>query len=250
MNERIVWFDEERKSSGQEPSSRTYTLEKTDHDAALQALQEAGLEIIMSEDLSDLRSLLTGGEPMLLLAELKRVDEWNGWQLIAELRDQGMDLPVLVMSGAGSGEGAVAAFKAGANDYLSHPIHTGELTCRIINLLILSGRRRRKNHLLKIDGLILDPGCRHVNRDGQQLKLTGKEFDLLYYLAAHAGQICPRTEILQQVWGYNFEADTNVVDVYIRHIRLKVDKGYRNKLIHTVRGSGYVMRASPGDATC
>ncbi|OBZ19508.1 hypothetical protein A8L34_00885 [Bacillus sp. FJAT-27264] len=225
-------------------------MEKTDHDAALQALQEAGLEIIMSEDLSDLRSLLTGGEPMLLLAELKRVDEWNGWQLIAELRDQGMDLPVLVMSGAGSGEGAVAAFKAGANDYLSHPIHTGELTCRIINLLILSGRRRRKNHLLKIDGLILDPGCRHVNRDGQQLKLTGKEFDLLYYLAAHAGQICPRTEILQQVWGYNFEADTNVVDVYIRHIRLKVDKGYRNKLIHTVRGSGYVMRASPGDATC
>ncbi|MFC3749822.1 winged helix-turn-helix domain-containing protein [Paenibacillus sp. GCM10012306] len=250
MNEIIVWFKEVREDSGQEPNGGTYIQEKADHDAVLQALSEAGLKITMSEDLEDLRSLLIEGEPLLLLAELERANEWDGWQLIAELRDQGMELPVFVISGAGAGEGAVAAFKAGANDYLSRPIHTGELTCRIINLLILSGRRRRKNHLLKIDGLVLDPSCRHVNRDGQQLKLTGKEFDLLYYLAAHAGQICPRTEILQQVWGYNFEADTNVVDVYIRHIRLKVDKGYRNKLIHTVRGSGYVMRASPGDATC
>ncbi|NUU62807.1 response regulator [Paenibacillus agri] len=249
MNERIIWIQEERKDSGEGTNSGTYTQEKIDHDAVLQALLEAGLEITISEDLRDLRLLLTGGDPILLLAELERADEWEGWRLVTELRDQGMDLPVLVMSGAGSGEDAVAAFKAGANDYLSRPIHTGELTCRILNLLILSGRRR-KNHLLKIDGLILDPSSRHVNRDGNQLKLTGKEFDLLYYLAVHAGQICPRTEILQQVWGYNFEADTNVVDVYIRHIRLKVDKGYRNKLIHTIRGTGYVMRASHGDATC
>jgi two-component system copper resistance phosphate regulon response regulator CusR len=133
---------------------------------------------------------------------------------------------------------------------MARPVHTGEFKCRVLNLLKLTGRRRGLASLLKVDGLLLDPSRRQVSRDGVELKMTPKEFDLLHYLAVNLGEICPRNEILQQVWGYHFHADTNVVDVYIRHIRMKVDKGHRNKLIHTVRGTGYVLRAPESSATC
>lgn len=132
---------------------------------------------------------------------------------------------------------------------MEKPVHTGEFKRRILNLLKLTGRRRDTVSLLKVDGLLLDPGRRQVSRDGTELKMTPKEFDLLYYLAENLGEVCPRAEILQQVWGYHFHADTNVVDVYIRHLRLKVDKGRRNKLIHTVRGTGYVLRTPESGAT-
>lgn len=249
MNEVIVWFQERHSPEGN-GGSQEQVQRKEEQERIRQALLGAGLQMTRSEEPEDLRSLFTGGEPALLLAELNAIRTWAGWEIVAELREQGIELPVFVISDAAPGEGTVEAFKAGANDYLMSPVYTEELLWRIMNLLMLSGRRRRMSHLLRIDGLVLDPGRRHVNRDGREVKLTGKEFDLLYYLAVHAGQICPRTEILRQVWGYHFDADTNVVDVYIRHLRLKVDKGCRVKLIHTVRGSGYVLRASPGDATC
>lgn len=125
---------------------------------------------------------------------------------------------------------------------MERPVHTGEFSCRVVNLLKLTGRRRDTATLLKVDGLVLDPGRRQVSRDGAEVRMTPKEFDLLHYLVVNQGEVCPRDEILRQVWGYHFHPDTNVVDVYIRHIRSKVDKGRRTKLIHTVRGAGYVLR--------
>ncbi|OKP77856.1 hypothetical protein A3842_15810 [Paenibacillus sp. P3E] len=244
VNETIAWF-----VSGQ-PAGALEGLEagrdKGEHMNLLQALQDLGLHTAIIEDLEDLRLLLSRVEPVLLIAELDHAAEWTGWGLISDLRDQGKRIPVMVISSEAYGEAAVAAFEAGGNEYMVKPVHTGEFKCRVDNIIRLTGRHRDRSSLLLVDGLMLDPTRRMVKRDGMDLKMTPKEFDLLYYLAVNLGEVCPRDEILQQVWGYHFHADTNVVDVYIRHIRLKVDKGHKNKLIHTVRGTGYVMRAPEG----
>ncbi len=230
MNETIVWF-----RAGEEDSGLTESL-----------LSELGLQTAISEDPEDLRLLLTRMQPVLLLAEIRDAGAWTGWNIISEHRSQGAFIPVMVIASGGSSEEAVAVFEAGGNEYMKSPFHDGEFRCRVMNLLWLTGRRRGPEALIKIDGLMLDASRRLVSRDGIRLSLTPKEFDLLYYLAVNQGEVCPRDEILRHVWGYHFHADTNVVDVYIRHIRIKVDKGHRNKLIHTVRGTGYVLRAPGG----
>lgn len=238
MNEQIIWY----KSDA--------CVRMEEEDAKIErVLNDISLQVIKSEDPEDLRSSISKVEPVLLLADLCEVGEWGGWSMISAIREEGVLLPVFVISGVHSGEGAVSAFSAGGNDYMAKPLHIGEFKSRVLNLLSLTGRRRNLNHLLKVDGLSLDPSRRYVTRDGIELVLTPKEFDLLYYLAANQGIICSRNEILRQVWGYHFQADTNVVDVYIRYIRKKVDKGHKNKLIHTVRGTGYVMRAPEGSTS-
>ncbi len=248
MNEQIVWYAPKQNSENINADEDNKMTEE-ERIVLVQALLDIGLEALISEDLEDLRLSISKVEPKLLLAELRVVEVWEGWDLITSIRDLGTVLPVMVIASKYSGELAVAAFEAGGNEFMSRPLHIGEFKCRILNLLTLTGRRRSLNHLLKIDGLMLDPSRRLVSRNGIELKMTPKEFDLLYYLAANLGSVCPRNEILSQVWGYKFQADTNVVDVYIRHIRMKVDKGHRNKLIHTVRGTGYVMRVPEGGTT-
>lgn len=245
MNEQIVWYAPKQNFANINANEDN---EKTEAERIVveQALLDIGIQTVISTDIEDLRLLLSRLEPKLLLAELQEVEMWEGWDLITSVRDMGTVLPVMVIASEYSGEIAVAAFKAGGNEFMSRPLHIGEFKCRILNLLTLTGRRRDLNHLLKIDGLMLDPSRRFVSRNGIELKMTPKEFDLLYYLAVNLGSVCPRNEILSQVWGYKFQADTNVVDVYIRHIRMKVDKGHRNKLIHTIRGIGYVMRVPEG----
>ncbi|UQZ37146.1 DNA-binding response regulator [Paenibacillus sp. PK3_47] len=233
MNEAVVWYSSQRAD---EEQARLITG----------VFDELGLQTAKSEDPGDLRLLLTGVEPLLMLAELNNISEWAGWGIISEMREQGMFFPVMVVAAGREERVIVEAFENGGNEYMSSPLHRGEFKCRVRNLLMLTGRRRGLDSLLKVDGLLLDPARRLVSRDEIPLTLTPKEFDLLYYLAANLGHACPREEILKHVWGYHFHADTNVVDVYIRHIRLKVDKGYRHKLIHTVRGTGYVMRAPQG----
>lgn len=238
MNEQIIWYKSDASVGMEEEVEQ---IEKV--------LNDIGLQVIKSEDPEDLRSSISKVEPVLMLADLCEVGEWVGWSIISAIREEGVLLPVFVISGVHSGEGAVSAFSAGGNDYMAKPLHIGEFKSRVLNLLSLTGRRRNLNHLLKVDGLSLDPSRRYVTRDGIELVLTPKEFDLLYYLAANQGIICSRNEILRQVWGYHFQADTNVVDVYIRYIRKKVDKGHKNKLIQTVRGTGYVMRAPEGSTS-
>lgn len=235
MNEIVAWF-----------KGDTSQAEGVNREQIEELFSELGLQTEISEDPEDLRLLLTRIRPVLLLAETSDAGVWQGWDIITEYRSQGSFMPVMVIAGEGGSEDTVAVFEAGGNEYMKSPLHTGEFRCRVMNLLWLTGRRRGLESFIKIDGLMLDSSRRLVSRDGARLSLTPKEFDLLYYLAAHQGEICPRDEILRHVWGYHFHADTNVVDVYIRHIRIKVDKGYRNKLIHTVRGTGYMLRAPDG----
>lgn len=231
LNEQVVWI----------PSKLIVT--EDEHADLERALLDLGLKTIISEDLEDLHLLLTRIEPVLLLLELRKSEGWPGWEIISTIREEGRILPIMVISGDGSSNGAVTAFQSGGNEYMSRPLHIEEFKCRIRNLLELTGKRRGLGNLLRVDGLIIDPSSRLVSREGKEIKMTPKEFELLYYLAGNLGHICPRDEILKKVWGYHFHTSTNVVDVYIRHIRAKVDKGHRNKLIHTVRGTGYVLKA-------
>jgi two-component system, OmpR family, copper resistance phosphate regulon response regulator CusR len=242
LNETIIWFVP-RWENGSDKSAIDEDWAEKKRITAGKLLEDIGLDISVSTDLKDLRIQLSQGEPVLVVAEITDAGAWAGWEEIITARDMGRQLPVIVISVGGGPDAAVAVFEAGGNDYMDKPLHPEEFRCRVRNLLSLTGKRRLGNYVLKIGGLILEPTRRHVIREGQEMELTPKEFDLLHYLATNAGEICLREEILSRVWGYQFPTDTNVVDVYIRHLRAKVDKGYRHKLIHTVRGAGYVLRA-------
>ncbi len=240
MDEMMIWFFPVGKEGSnfldttQERVSERVVIER--------ALHDTGLTVVETSDAESLKDRLGQQDAALLIAEIRDAGRWEGWNTVASLRENGKYLPVLVISGQQGGDAAEAAFKSGANDYMAYPLHPGELRCRIENLLTLTSRRRASG-TLKLDGLTLEPSRRRAVRDGKDLKLTAKEFALLYYLVANSGEICSRENILRHVWGYHFHTDTNVTDVYIRHLRLKVDKGYRQKLIHTVRGAGYVVKA-------
>ncbi|AIQ64299.1 hypothetical protein PSTEL_15595 [Paenibacillus stellifer] len=207
-----------------------------------QVLDDTGMHVLTCSQTEQLGEILKHGDASLLLVQLEDVPSWEGWRVVDTVREDGIRLPVLAVSGVRGGDAAAASLKSGANDYMTYPLHAGELAARIMNLLELAGIRSRKS-VLKIGGLVLDRPRRSAVREGRNLQLTSKEFALLYYLAENCGEICTREMILRQVWGYHFHAGTNVVDVYIRHLRMKVDKGYRQKLIYTVRGAGYVIRA-------
>lgn len=242
VDERIIWFASRWEATGDHNVTEEEWSDQIRRDAR-ELLIDIGLTIVVSTDMKDLRLQLLLEEPALLIAVLKDAVKWAGWEEINGARENGKMLPVFVISEGGGPTAAVAVFEAGGNEYMDKPFHFEEFRCRVRNLLSLTGRKRLGNVVLRIDGLLLEPTRRHVSRDGEVMKLTPKEFDLLYYLASNAGEVCPREEILSQVWDYQFHAETNVVDVYIRHLRKKVDKGYRNKLIHTIRGTGYVLKA-------
>ncbi|SET32594.1 response regulator transcription factor [Paenibacillus sp. NFR01] len=236
MNETVIGYA--TGYAGQSEEDRRGTAEFP----VKQYLAELGLNLLYCDSMTKLQELLLSSEPALLLAALPVGANWEGWPLISDIRERGIVLPVMVVAFTGSPEDAAGAFAAGSNEYMPLPLHGGEFKARVANLLHLSGRRSAGTPL-RVDGLIFDPGRRHVSRDGVEISMTPKEYELLYYLARHTGKICSREEILRHVWGYHFHVGTNVVDVYIRHIRQKVDRGKRKKLISTVRGSGYVLRA-------
>lgn len=156
---------------------------------------------------------------------------------------RGRRFPVILIMEYHDTESIVDGFEAGANDVIVHPVQSEELLARIQNLLgIFQISQVHQNRTVTVDDLIIEPQSRSVKRGDTSMALTAKEYDLLLYLASHANQVCSREEILKKVWDYDFDMGTNVVDVYIRHLRKKVDRGYRNKLIHTVRGVGYILK--------
>jgi two-component system, OmpR family, copper resistance phosphate regulon response regulator CusR len=165
----------------------------------------------------------------------------DGWSLIAELRKAEIHTPVLFLTARDSVPDRVKGFDLGADDYLIKPFHFSELLARVRSLLRRSPERREE--ILTVGDLEIDARRHKVTRAGNILSLTPKEFSLLLYLASSAGDIVSRTEIVEQVWDINFDTGTNVVDVMIRRLRAKLDDPFETKLLHTIRGVGYVLRA-------
>jgi two-component system copper resistance phosphate regulon response regulator CusR len=164
----------------------------------------------------------------------------DGWSLLAELRKAEIHTPVLFLTARDSVPDRVKGFDLGADDYLIKPFHFSELLARVRSLLRRSPERREET--ITVGDLEIDPRRHKVTRGRTTLNLTPKEFSLLLFLASSAGDIVSRTEIVEQVWDINFDTGTNVVDVMMRRLRAKVDDPFETKMIHTIRGVGYVLR--------
>lgn len=165
----------------------------------------------------------------------------DGLTLVAEARARGNDAPVLILSALGQVDDRVTGLRAGGDDYLAKPYAFSELLARIEAL----ARRRKPGEaetLLKVGDLELDRLSHTVRRAGTLIPLQPREFRLLEYLMKHAGQVVTRTMLLENVWDYHFDPQTNVIDVHISRLRSKVDKGFGDALLHTVRGAGYMIR--------
>ncbi len=166
----------------------------------------------------------------------------NGIEICRRLRASKNFVPVLLLTALGTTENVVTGLNAGADDYMIKPFKFSELEARISALARRSNQDNRPNDILVIEDLEIDGRSKSVKRSGESIVLTAKEFKLLFYLAKNAGNILSREQLLDNVWDINFDMNTNVVDVYINYLRNKIDKPFENKLIHTMKGLGYVIR--------
>lgn len=161
----------------------------------------------------------------------------NGIEILRKLRQQGQNAAVLALTARDATADKVETFEAGADDYLTKPFAFAELVVRVKALLRRTPATRSQT--LKVGDLELDRLTQQVRRTGKKIDLTSKEYALLEYLASNSGRVLSRTMIIEHVWDQSFEGLTNIVDVYVRHLRTKVDEGHDLKLIRTVRGVGY-----------
>ncbi|WP_310620716.1 response regulator transcription factor [Flexibacterium corallicola] len=167
----------------------------------------------------------------------------DGLSIIQELRKSGNTTPVLIISALSQVDDRVKGLRAGGDDYLPKPYAVSELLARIEAL----DRRQAPGAIettLQVGDLVLDRLAHTVSRNNQELTLQPREFRLLEYLMKNAGQVVTRTMLLENVWDYHFDPQTNVIDVHISRLRSKIDKGFETQLLHTVRGSGYTIRDS------
>ncbi|PXY40783.1 DNA-binding response regulator [Flavobacterium cheongpyeongense] len=166
----------------------------------------------------------------------------NGIEICRRLRSSKNFVPILLLTALGTSENIVTGLNAGADDYLVKPFKFGELDARVNALNRRANQETDKADSIIIGDLEINGKAKIVKRDGESIVLTAKEFKLLYYLAKNTGRIVSRDQILDNVWDINFDMNTNVVDVYINYLRKKIDKPFKTKLIHTMKGLGYVIQ--------
>jgi DNA-binding response OmpR family regulator len=164
----------------------------------------------------------------------------SGLTVLQQLRQHHNHTPILLLSARGEVNDRVEGLNLGADDYLAKPFVLAELVARV-RALVRRGNEP-KSELLRVADLALDTVSRQVRRGETVFDLAAREYRLLEFLMRSAGRVCGRTTILEKVWNYHFDPGTNIVDVYVRRLREKIDAGFENKLLHTVRGAGYVLK--------
>lgn len=168
----------------------------------------------------------------------------DGLSIIRTLRASDDSTPILVLSALGQVDDRVKGLQAGGDDYLVKPFAFSELEARLDALIRRSKGAQSTETVLNVGDLEMDLLAREVRRDSQVIALQPRDFQLLEYLMRHAGQVVTRTMLLENVWDYHFDPQTNVIDVHISRLRAKIDKGFSHSLIHTVRGAGYKIDAA------
>ncbi|MCO7515037.1 heavy metal response regulator transcription factor [Pseudomonas guariconensis] len=204
-----------------------------------QGLSEAGFATELAGDGDTGLHLALGGDHDLLILDVMLPGR-NGWQILQAVRQAGLDTPVLFLTARDAVQDRVHGLELGADDYLVKPFAFSELLARVRSLL-RRGASPSLDTSLTLADLRLDLIRRRAERGGQRIDLTAKEFALLELLLRRQGEVLPKSLIASQVWDMNFDSDTNVIEVAIRRLRLKIDDAHDNKLIHTVRGMGYVL---------
>ena len=183
-----------------------------------------------------------GGYDVLVIDRmLPRLD---GLSLIRSLREQKDETPALILSALAQVDDRVKGLRAGGDDYLPKPYAFSELLARVEVLARRRGAPASEPTTYRVGELVLDRLAHRVTRAGQEIVLQPREFRLLEYLMQHAGQAVTRTMLLENVWDYHFDPQTNVIDVHVSRLRAKVDKGFEQPMIHTIRGAGYMVRDS------
>ena len=217
-----------------------------DRDAAdylVKAFREVGHVADQAHDGEEGLALALDGEYDVLIVD-RMLPKRDGLSVIGTLRGKGIETPALILSALAQVDDRVKGLRAGGDDYLPKPYSFAELLARIE---VLSRRRggRGEETVYRVADLELDRLSHQVSRGKQDISLQPREFRLLEYLMKHAGQVVTRTMLLENVWDYHFDPQTNVIDVHISRLRSKIDKGFSQPLLHTVRGAGYMVR-DPG----
>lgn len=206
-----------------------------------QGLTEAGFLVELATDGLSGQTRAVSGEHDLVILDVMLPGR-DGWQVLAAMREAGLQQPVLFLTARDAIEDRVQGLELGADDYLVKPFAFAELLARVRTLL-RRGSPMPQDTSLEAADLRLDLLSRRVERNGQRIDLTSKEFALLELLLRSQGEVLPKALIASRVWGINFDSETNVIEVAIRRLRAKVDDAFQPKLIHTIRGIGYVLEA-------
>lgn len=204
------------------------------------ALEEESYAVDLCEDGAQGLDLALSGSYDLIVIDLM-LPSLPGMEILKRIRREQIQTPVIILTAQSQVDQRVTGLDAGADDYLTKPFAIDELLARVRALL----RRGTADTpgILQIDDLMLNPATREVTRGGQRIELTLKEYALLEYFMRHAGRVLTRPMISEHVWSQDFDTFTNVIDVYVNYLRNKIDRGRSRKLIHTIRGSGYMLKA-------
>ncbi|HEY5819295.1 MAG TPA: response regulator transcription factor [Mesorhizobium sp.] len=205
------------------------------------ALVEAGHTAHVARDGEAGFLLAADGEYDILIVD-RMLPRRDGLSVIAGLRSRGNTTPVLILSALGEVDDRVTGLRAGGDDYLTKPYAFSELLARI-EVLKRRSSAKEVETVYRVDDLELDRLSHTVKRAGKDIVLQPREFRLLEYLMRHGGQVVTRTMLLENVWDYHFDPQTNVIDVHISRLRGKIEKGFDKPLLHTVRGAGYMLKA-------
>jgi two-component system copper resistance phosphate regulon response regulator CusR len=202
-------------------------------------LEEQGYHADLVDDGMEALRLISGGHYDLVILDL-RLPGMTGFEVLRTVRDRGITSPILVLTAQDAVDHKVQALRSGADDYVTKPFAFEELLARV-EAIARRPQQMRSTRLIVAD-LELDTATRDVRRSGKLLDLTPKEYTVLEYLLRHPGRVMSRTLITEYAWDYHFDPGTNIVDVVINRLRKKIDAGHEKKLLHTVRGVGYVIR--------
>ncbi len=206
----------------------------------LKALREAGHVPDHADDGETGAAMAVGGGYDVLVVD-RMLPKRDGLSIIEDLRDRDDHTPVLILSALGQVDDRVAGLRAGGDDYLTKPYAFSELLARV-EVLARRQTPQSAETVYRVGDLELDRLGHTVQRAGQQIALQPREFRLLEFLMRNAGQVVTRTMLLEKVWDYHFDPQTNVIDVHVSRLRAKIDKGFERPLLHTVRGAGYMIR--------
>jgi DNA-binding response OmpR family regulator len=210
------------------------------------ALRESGSVVDTAGDGLTGLELAAGGAYDVLILDVK-LPGIGGFELLRRLRRSGVEVPVLFLTAHGEVSDRIQGLELGADDYLGKPFALGELLARL-RAVVRRHQRQPKDGVLEVGDLVIDADRHHVERAGKRIQLTPKEFQLLEYLALNAGYVVSRSMIAEKIWGHGFESYSNAIDVHVNNLRKKVDRGGGRKLIHTMKGLGYVLEERDGDS--
>jgi len=233
----VVWSREETAAP-----MKILVIEDDRESAAylVKGLRESGYVVDHAPDGREGLFLATSGSYDVLIVD-RMLPGMDGLSVIGALRATEVHTPVLILSALGAVDDRVKGLRAGGDDYLVKPFAFSELLARL-EALLRRGAAPAAQTKLRVDDLEMDLLARTVKRGAQVIELLPREFRLLEYLLRHAGQVVTRTMLLEHVWDYHFDPQTNVIDVHISRLRQKIDKGFSHALLHTVRGAGYSLR--------